>query len=322
MKRLLAALAILLTCTTVLAQSQGKWPNKPIRLITPFSKGGAMDIYSRSIAEPLSKRLKQKVVVLPIPGEHTITGTKALIKAAPDGYTFMITTMTTAVTNRFRVPAAPYSADLDFIPVTELSYGAVLMIAPASAPYSDAKGFIEWAKAQNRPLRYGASGSGSWGHVAGLILVRDFDLKLEYSPYKDDALAVTDVQKEALDVAFAGLTSARPRIAAGEVKAIAMTGPARSAAMPDLATFSEQGVPNVDLAIWVGAYAPPKTPKAAVARLQRELKAVLKQPEVRKKLLALGQTPLGNTPEEFLQNQRMDTLKWDALIRVFDIRIE
>jgi tripartite-type tricarboxylate transporter receptor subunit TctC len=322
MKRLLAALLVLLTCTTVFAQGQGKWPNKPIRLITPFSKGGAMDIYARSIAEPLSKRLKQKVVVETIPGANTVTGTQKLIKAAPDGYTFMITTMTTAVTNRFRVPAAPYSADLDFIPVTQLSYGAVLMVAPAKAPYSDAKGFIEWAKAQNRPIRYGASGSGSWGHIAGLILVRDFDLKLEYAPYKDDALAVADVQSEALDAAFAGLTSARPKIAAGEVKAIAMAGPARSAAMPDLPTFAEQGVPNLDIAIWVGAYAPPKTPKATVARLQRELKAVLKMPEVRKKLIALGQTPLGNTPEEFLQNQRMDTLKWDALIRVFDIRIE
>lgn len=322
MKRFVAALAVLLACTTALAQGQGKWPNKPIRLITPFAEGGAMDIYARSIAEPLSKRLKQKVVVLPIPGDHTIAGTKALIKAAPDGYTFMITTMTTAVTNRFRVPPAPYSADIDFVPVTQLSHGAVLMVAPAKAPYTDAKGFIEWAKAQNRPIRYGASGSGSWGHIAGLILVRDFDLKLEYSPFKDDALAVAEVQSEALDAAFAGLTSARPKIAAGEVKAIAMAGPARSAAMPDLATFSEQGVPNLDLAVWVGAYAPPKTPKATVARLQRELKAVLKMPEVRRKLLALGQTPVGNTPEEFLQNQRMDTLKWDALIRVFDIRIE
>ena len=92
--------------------------------------------------------------------------------------------------------------------------------------------------------------------------------------------------------------------------------------MPDLSTFAEQGVPNVDLAIWVGAYAPRKTPKRLVARLQKELKAVLAQPEVRKKLLALGQTPIGNTPEEFAHNQRMDTLKWDALVRVFDIKIE
>src|SRR5258705_935900 len=131
MKRLLAALAVLLTCTTVFAQGQGKWPNKPIRLITPFSKGGAMDIYARSIAEPLSKRLKQKVVVLPMPGDHTIVGPKALIKEPPDGHTFMITTMTTAVTNRFRGPAAPYSAGIDFIPVSQPSYGARL-IGPAA----------------------------------------------------------------------------------------------------------------------------------------------------------------------------------------------
>ena len=320
MKRLVAGLAILLSCTTVLAQ--GKWPNKPIHLITPFNKGGAMDIYSRVIAEPLAKRLKQKVVVLAIPGEHTIAGTRALTKAAPDGYTFMITTMTTAVNNRFRETPPPYNADKDFVPVTQLSYGAVLMVAPAAAPYKDAKGFIEWAKAQNRTLRYGAAGVGSWGHLAGLVLARDFGLKLEYAPYKDDALAITDVQTEALDVAFAGLTSARPRIAAGEVKAVAMAGPKRSEAMPDLPTFAEQGVANLDLAIWVGAYVPPRTPKAVAARLQRELKAVLRMPEVRRKLLALGQTPIGNTPEEFAKSQRADAAKWEALIRVFDIKIE
>ena len=320
MKRLAAALALLLACSTVLAQ--GKWPSKPIRLITPFNAGGAMDIYSRVIAEPLSKRLKQKVVVQAIPGAHTVVGTQALMKAPPDGHTFMITTMSTAVINRFRVPAAPYNPDVDFVPVTQLSYGAVLMVAPAKAPYKDAKGFIEWAKAQNRTIRYGSSGVGSWGHLAGLILMRDYDLKLEYVPYKDDLLAITDVQNDALDAAFAGLTSARSKIQAGEVKAVAMTGPARSAAMPDLPTLSEQGVANVDLAVWVGAYLPPKTPKRIVARLQKELKAVLRQPEVRKRLLALGQTPVGNTPEEFTQNQRMDTLKWDALIRVFDIKIE
>ena len=315
-------LALLLSFAAFNVTAQSGYPSKPIRLITPFNAGGAIDIYSRLIAEPLGKRLGQNVIVEPIAGANTIVGTQQLMRSAPDGYTFMITTMSTAVNNRFRESKPPYNPDVDFIPITQLSYGAVLMVAPAKAPYNDAKGFIEWVKAQKRPVTYGSWGIGSWGHLAGLILVRDHDLKLEHVPYKGDVLAINDVQNGALDVAFASPTSAKPRIAAGAVKAIAMTGPARSASMPELSTFTEQGVPNVDLAIWVGAYAPARTPKPIVERLQRELKAVINQPDVREKMLAQGQTPIGNTPEEFAQNQRMDTLKWDALLRVFDIKFD
>jgi tripartite-type tricarboxylate transporter receptor subunit TctC len=319
--RIFLFIFICLTCAGT-AGAQADYPSKPIRLITPFNAGGAIDIYSRLIAEPLGKRLGQNVVVEPVAGANTIVGTQQLMRSAPDGYTFMVTTMSTAVNNRFRESKPPYNPDIDFIPITQLSYGAVLLVAPAKAPYNDAKGFIQWAKAQNRPVTYGSWGIGSWGHLAGLILLRDHDLKLEHVPYKGDVLAINDVQNGALDVTFASPTSAKPRIAAGAVKAIAMTGPARSASMPELSTFSEQGVPNVDLAIWVGAYAPARTPKPIVERLQRELKAVISQPDVREKMIAQGQTPIGNTPEEFAANQRSDTLKWDALIRVFDIKID
>jgi tripartite-type tricarboxylate transporter receptor subunit TctC len=304
------------------AKAQTDYPSKPIRLITPFNAGGAIDLYSRLIAEPLGKRLGQNVIVEPIAGANTIVGTQQLVRSAPDGYTFMITTMSTAVNNRFRETKPPYNPDRDFIPITQLSYGAVLLVASAKTPYKDAKGFIEWAKAQNRAVTYGSWGIGSWGHLAGLILVRDHDLKLEHVPYKGDVPALTDVQNGALDVTFASPTSAKPRIAGGGVKAIAMTGLARSASMPELGTFTEQGVPNVDLAIWVGAYAPAGTPRPIVERLQRELKAVINLPEVREKMLAQGQTPIGNTPDEFAANQRSDTLKWDALLRVFDIKID
>src|SRR5690606_7072960 len=139
---------------------------------------------------------------------------------------------------------------------------------------------------------------GSWGHLAGLILARDHGLRLEHVPYKGDVPALTDVQNGQLDVTFASPTSAKPRIAAGTVKPLGMTGPQRSLALPELPTFSEQGVKNVDLAIWVGAYAPAGTPKPIVERLQRELRAVMQRPEVREKMIAQGQTPIGNTPEE------------------------
>ena len=320
MRRWLLAFLALVSCAGALAQ--GDYPTKPLRLITPFNPGGAIDVYSRLIAEPLAKRLGQNIVVDPISGANTIVGTQALIRSAPDGYTFMITTMSTTVNNRFRETKIPYDPDRDLAPITQLSNGAVLLVGPSKATFTDAKGLVEWVKGQDRPVTYGSWGIGSWGHIAGLILQRDLGLKLQHVPYKGDVPALNDVQNGALDLTFASPTSAKPRITAGGVRAIAMTGPQRSASMPELATFTEQGIANVDLAIWVGAYAPAGTPPPIIERLQRELAAVLQLPEVRERMIAQGQTPIGNTPDEFAAAQRGDVEKWGALIRGFGLKLD
>ena len=321
MIRFLVALAVAVSCGS--AAAQGEYPTKPVRLITPFSAGGAIDIYSRLIAEPLARRLGQNVVVEAIAGANTIVGTQALIRSSPDGYTFMVTTMSTTVNNRILFARSlPYDPEKDLAPITQLSYGTVLLVGSGKAPYNDLKGFIDWTKAQNRPVNYGSWGIASWGHLAGQILKRELGLNLEHVPYKGDVLAINDVQNGALDVTFASPTSAKPRIAGGGIKPIAMTGPRRSASMPDLATFTEQGVANVDLAIWVGAYAPAGTPRPIIERLQKELKAVIGLPEVREKMLFQGQTPVGNTPEEFVANVRADLPKWEALIKASGAKLE
>jgi len=313
-------LAFFLLVSSAFAQSD--YPARPVRLITPFNPGGAIDIYSRTIAEPLGKRLGQNVIVEAIAGANTISGTQQLVRATPDGYTFMVTTMSTTVNNRILFSKLPYDPDRDLAPITQLSYGTVLFVGPSKAPYSDVKGFIAWVKQQSRPVTYGSWGIASWGHLAGQILKRDLGLDLEHVPYKGDVPALNDVQNGALDTTFASPTSAKPRIASGAIKAIGMTGPQRSASMPGLATFTEQGVPNVDLAIWVGAYAPAGTPRPIIDRLQRELKAVISLPEVRDRMIAQGQTPVGNTPEEFIANVRADLPKWDALIKASGAKIE
>lgn len=321
MIRFLIASAVAFSCGITAAQ--GEYPSKPVRLITPFSPGGAIDLYSRLIAEPLSRRLGQNVVVEAIAGANTIVGTQAFIRSAPDGYTFMVTTMSTTVNNRILfAKSLPYDPDKDLAPITQLSYGTVLLVGSAKAPYNDLKGFIEWTKAQNRPVNYGSWGVASWGHLAGQILKRELGLDLEHVPYKGDVLALNDVQNGALDVTFSSPTSAKPRIAGGTIKPLAMTGPQRSASMPEVATFTEQGVANVDLAIWVGAYAPAGTPRPIIERLQKELKTVINLPEVRERMLFQGQTPVGNTPEEFAANVRADLPKWEALIKASGAKLE
>lgn len=316
------SLAIIVMSAAQFASAQSDFPHKPIRLITPFNPGGAIDIYCRLLAEPLGRRLGQNIVVEGIAGANTIVGTQALVRAAPDGHTFMITTMSTTVNNKILYSKTlPYDPDRDLAPVTQLSYGTVLFVGPASAPYNDLKGFVAWAKGQPR-VTFGSWGIASWGHLAGEIMKRDLGLPLEHVPYKGDVPAITDVQNGNLNATFASPTSAKPRIASGAIKPIAMTGPQRSAAMPDLATFTEQGVANVDLAIWVGAYAPAGTPRPLIDRLQRELKAVINMPEIRAKMVAQGQTPVGNTPEEFAANVRADFPKWGALIKASGAKVE
>jgi len=321
MVRIIAAFAAVFACATAAAQAD--YPNRTIKLITPFSPGGAIDLYSRLIAEPLGKRLGQRVVVEAIAGANTIVGTQAVIKAHPDGYTFMVTTMSTTVNNRILyAKTLPYDPERDLAPITQLSYGTVLMVAPAKAPYNDARGFVEWVRSQKRPVTYGSWGIASWGHLAGQILKRDLGLNLQHVPYKGDVQSITDVQNGSLDVTFSSPTSAKPRIASGAIKPIAMTGPQRSASMPELATFTEQGIPNMDLAIWVGAYAPAGTPRPIIERLQRELKAVVNLPDVREKMIDQGQTPVANTPDEFIANVRIDLPKWQTLIKDSGAAIE
>jgi tripartite-type tricarboxylate transporter receptor subunit TctC len=303
------------------ASAQDNFPSKSIRLITPFNPGGAIDVLTRVIAEKLQARLGQPVVVEAIPGANTIIGTQAMLKGAPDGHTFMITTMSTTVNNPVLYAKLPYEAK-DLAPITQLSYGSVLLVGPANASYNDVKGLIAWVKAQNRPINYGSWGVGSSGHLYGQILQRDHGVKLNHVPYKGDVPAIVDVQNGNLDVTFASPTSAKPRISANAIKALGMTGPTRSVAMPELATFGEQGVKGFELPIWVGAYAPAGTPKPVRERLQRELRAIISEPEVTKRMHDQGQVPIGNTPDEFMANFQADAPKWAELIRASGAKVE
>ena len=304
------------------AAAQTDFPSRQIRLITPFAPGGAIDVLTRTIAERLALRFGQPVVVDAIPGASTIIGTQALVKAPADGHTFMITTMSTAVNNPVMYPKLPYDPGRDLAPITQLSYGSVLLVAPGNAPYKDVKGLIEWAKVQNRPINYGSWGIGSSGHLYGQILKRDYGVNLSHVPYKGDVFAIVDVRNGNLDITFASPTSAKPQLASGQIKAIGMTGPRRSDAMPELATFDEQGVSGFELPVWVGVYAPGGTPKAALERIQRELKAVVSEPDITRRMLEQGQAPIVNSPEEFNASYKADFPKWEALIKASGAKVE
>lgn len=322
----LVSVATLVITPVALAQSKAQapaqgqaaaaaWPNKPIRLVSPFNPGGAIDVLNRIIAEKLSVRLGQQVYVDALPGANTIKGAEAVAHAAPDGYTFMITTMSTHVNNTVLFAKLPFDPVRDFTPITQVSLGSVLLTAPANAPYSDLKGFVAWAKAQNRPISYGSWGVGSSANVYGEILAKDYGVSLNHVPYKGEQPAIVDVMSGNLDVTFASPVGAKPQVLAGKLKAIGMTGARRSASMADVPTFAEQGFKGFELPIWVAAYAPANTPPAIVDRLQREIAAVIRLPDVSARMIEQGQTPLGNTPEDFAVAFAKDAPKWIAYIK-------
>jgi len=314
-RRVLQATLLAAACSPVAALAQAAWPARPIRLISPFSPGGAIDVLNRVIAEKLSARLGQQVIVESTPGANTVKAADVVARSPADGYTFMITTMSTHVNNTVLFAKLPYDPVKDFTPITEVSLGSVLLVAPGNAPYTDLKGFVAWARQQHRPISYGSWGIGSSAHIYGEILARNYGIRMNHVPYKGEMAAITDVFAGVLDVTFASPVGARAQVAAGKLKALGMAGPARSAAMPEVPTFEEQGFKGVDLPVWVAAYAPAGTPKPIVDRLQREIAAVIRLPDVRQKLIDQGQTPLGNTPEEFAAAFAADAPRWIALIR-------
>jgi tripartite-type tricarboxylate transporter receptor subunit TctC len=309
------------------ARAETTWPTRPVRIVVPFNPGGAIDAMVRVIADALTLRLGQQVLVDPRPGANTIVGADIVAKAPPDGYTFLVTTNSTHTNNPSLYAKLPFDPAKDLIPVSLVSLGTILLAAKAGAPFSDLKSMAAWVKGLGRPATYGSWGIGSSGHLYGLMLEKALSDKTgggtySHVPYRGDVPALQDVANGGLDLTWASPVSAKPQIAAGKVKALAAAGSKRSASMPELSTFAEQLVPGFDLSLFVAAYAPAGTPAEIVGRLQREIKAAISEPAVADKLIAQGQTPVGSTPEELAKVLARETPIWADLIQQSGAKVE
>jgi tripartite-type tricarboxylate transporter receptor subunit TctC len=311
-----------LVAAPFVARAETTWPSKPVRIVVPFNPGGAIDAMVRVIADALTPRLGQQVIVDPKPGANTIVGSEIVAKAPPDGYTFLITTNSTHTNNPSLYRKLPFDPAKDLVPVSLVSLGTILIAAKADAPFSDLKGMAAYMKALGRPATYGSWGIGSSGHLYGLMLEKTLGGQYSHVPYRGDVAALQDVANGALDLTWASPVSAKTQIAAGKVKALAAAGSKRSASMPELSTFAEQLVAGFDLSLFVAAYAPAATPAEIVRRMQREIKAAISDPVVADKLIAQGQTPVGSTPEELETVLARETPVWAELIRQSGAKVE
>jgi tripartite-type tricarboxylate transporter receptor subunit TctC len=304
------------------ARAETNWPVKPIRIVVPFNPGGAIDALVRVIAEGLTQRLGQQVLVDPKPGANTIVGSEIVARAAPDGYTFLISTNSTHTNNPSLYAKLPFDPAKELIPVSLISLGTILLAVKADAPFDGLRAMGNWVKGLGRPATYGSWGIGSSGHLYGLMLESALGGKYNHVPYRGDVPALQDVANGTLDITWASPTSAKSQIAAGRIKPLAVAGAKRSASMPELRTFAEQLVAGFDLNLFVAAYAPAGTPPDVIDRLQRAIKGVIDQPEVADKLIAQGQTPVGSTPRELAEMLARETPIWAELIRQSGAKVE
>ena len=298
------------------------YPNKPIKLVVPFAPGGVTDTSGRIIAEALSKRLGQTVIVENQAGASGNIGTTRVAQSAADGYTLLLGFDGTMAINPHVFTKTGFDGPKDFAPITKIGDATLILVAHPSVPARDLQALVAYSKTVPGGLSYGTSGNGGTPHLAGEMLKQRSGAALTHIPYKGGGQALQDVIGGQIPLVYTAIAGALPMVKAGRVNAIAVSSAKRDAALPSVPTMKETGYPDMVVDSWVALLAPAKTPVAIIEKLQRETAAALAQPEVRDRLLGLGITPVGNTPEEFGAQWRADLAKFEAVVKAAAIKAE
>ena len=297
------------------------YPVKSIRLIVPFGTGGGTDIIARGIAQKLTEAWGQQVVADNRPGANGTIGVDLVAKAAADGYTLsMITSSHTVNVSLYRKP--PYDLINDFTPVTQVTTQPYVLVIHPSLPAKTVKDLVALAKARPGGINYASSGIGGLSHLAGALFAAQGAVNLTHIPYKGGTPGMTDLIAGHVHMLFSTILQANPHLRSGRLRALAVTSAGRSSSLPALPTMQEAGVANYEVAGWYGIVAPAKTPVPVIAKLQGEIAAILRLPDIRERLSADGSDAVGGTPEQLGAHMRREIVRWAKLIRESGIRAE
>ena len=299
-----------------------EWPAaKPVRLVVPFATGGSADVFGRIIAQRLQEALGQSFVVENRPGAGSIIGTDAVAKSAPDGYTLLVMSNTHTV-NESLIPNKPFQLMRDFVGVAPINASDLVLVARSGLPSTQMGDLLRAAKAKPDGMTYASSGPGTPYHMAGELLKAMAGVKIVHVPYKGSAQARTDVLGGQVDMMFDAIPTMVEQVKAGKVKAVATSGRARSAIMPDVPTLSEAGVPGYEATIWLGVMAPKGTPAAIVNRLNAEISKITSNPELRRLWGAQGSAAMTMGVDEFTKYLSDDIAKWSNLVKSAGIKVD
>ena len=291
------------------------WPNKPIRLVVTFPAGGSSDAAARIVAPKLAERLGQAVTVDNKPGAGGGLGLDLVAKSAADGYTIVLASAGGLTANPSLYPNLSYSPSRDFAPITLFGTSPFVLVANPALPANTAKELLALAKTQVGKLSYASGGNGTAMHLAGELLKSMSDSDILHVPYRGSAPAVVAVMAGDTSLAIADIASIQPLLKSGRFKVIGVMGKERSALAPDMPTLAESGVPGYDAAGWFGILAPAGTPPAVLTRLNAEITAVLRLPEIRERFAAAALEPLPSTPDYMAQLMRTEAIKWAKVIK-------
>jgi len=315
-----------LLCVAALASGSGiagaqTYPERPIRVIVPFSPGGAVDGPMRLLAQEMSKKLGQQVVVENKPGAGATIGSELVAKAPADGYTLLLASQTNAISaSLYR--ALAYDPIEDFAPIALIGREPGVLVVYPALPVTSVAEFVAYAKARPGKVDYASSGNGSGQHLFMALFASMTGLKLNHVPYRGSGQATTDLLGGTVAASIPGTAGMVGHIKAGKLRPLAVTGTKRSPQLPDVPTMAEAGVPGYEAYVWLGLMAPKATPQSIITRLNREVVAALATPEVRAYMATAGIEIVGSTPAEFGVFFRAERDQWAKVVRETGARIE
>lgn len=314
---LMLALASALFCSSATAQT---YPNKPIRLVVPYPAGGIADTVSRAVGEQLGRRLGQPIVIDNRPGGKQIIGTEAVTKAAPDGYTLLLGSVTNLSLNPAGMARLPYKVERDLTPVSQLFHAPLMLVT--NMPVGTVPELIARIKEKPGQITYASIGPGTSTHIAAELFALQAGLSMVHVPYKGSAPAVTDLVGKQVQLMFDGGTSSLPFVREGKLKLLAVTTSKRFPYLPDVPTMAEAGLKDYDVTAWWGIAAPAGTPKDIVDRLAREIKAVTEDATLRNQLAPNGVLLQADGPREFTDFIQSETTRLRTLLQSTKIDLE
>jgi tripartite-type tricarboxylate transporter receptor subunit TctC len=320
-KELLIAAALLFAAPALAQDPAAGFPSKPIRIYGQGT-GSTADYLSRYVAQKLTERWGQPVIVDSTAGAGGTIPTNAVAKAAPDGYNLVmghIGPMVSAVT--LYAKSLPYDPVKDFEPVTMVGQGVVVLVVQPSMPVSTAQEFVAYAK-QKGDLSYSSAGNGSTSHLTGELLKRITGIPLQHVPYRSAGNALTAMLTGEVQVSFLSPLTAHAQLKAGKVKALAVSSAARFAGSPEIPSAAEAGIPGMDVRLWFGLFAPARTPKPVIAKLNREIGDILRDPAAQEMFLKQGVAAAPGTPEELGEWVKAELARWTPIIQAAGIKAD